>query len=323
VAGDPLTKGPGDSAGGPEPLFESTIPELDRLARGKVRDLYRIDEAHLLIVTTDRVSAFDAVLPNPIPGKGRYLTRISDDWFARLAGRVRDHRVARPLETVITDATVRDTLAGRVTVVRWLDPLPVEAVVRGYLAGSAWSAYAASGSVYDHVLPPGLRLGERLPEPIFTPTTKAEVGAHDAPLTRAELASQLGAPLAEALETTSLDLYQRAAARARERGLLLADSKLEFAVDDDGALVVIDELFTPDSSRYWRASDYAPGAVPPSYDKQPIRDYLRASGWAGQGAPPVLPATVVEQVQGRYLQLTEWLLGDGSGGSDPLGCVPA
>jgi len=281
---------------------------LPLLHRGKVRDVYRVDQTRLLLVATDRLSAFDVILPTPIPGKGEMLTAISRHWFRRLAGHGLHHLLEQPLETVLPDVEERVSLGDRAMLVRATRALPVEAIVRGYLTGSAWSEYQARGTVWGQPLPFGLREAERLPQPVFTPTTKAVVGEHDQPIDFDGLVARVGGATAEAMRTRSLALYQAAAAEAGARGLLIADSKLEFGVDEQGELVWIDEAFTPDSSRFWRAADWQPGQLPESFDKQFVRDWLQRHGQAGVTPGPELPPEIVAATAARYREAMDVLL---------------
>ena len=280
-------------------LYESAL-SLPLLHRGKVRDLYDAGPAHLLVVTTDRLSAFDCVLPDPIPGKGRILNAMSGFWFARTQGIVANHLSDRPLASVLPDARERALVADRAMVVRRLKPLPIEAIVRGYLAGSGWKEYRRTGTVCGIALPPGRREAERLPQPVFTPSTKAAAGAHDENIDYAQAEALLGARLARAVRDASLSLYAEAAAFAATRGIIIADTKFEFAVDEQDRLVLIDEVLTPDSSRFWPQTSYRPGTSPPSYDKQYVRDYLETLAWDKRPPAPRLPAEVVAQTVARY-----------------------
>ncbi len=280
-------------------LSESHV-SLPLLHRGKVRDLYDAGPDTILIVTTDRLSAFDCVLPDPIPGKGRILNAISRFWFARSTGLVANHLSERPLASVVPDAAERARIAERAMVVRKLRPLPIEAIVRGYLAGSGWKAYRQTGRLGGVPLPAGLRESERLPEPLFTPSTKAEPGAHDENIEWAEAERLLGRDVARAVRDVSLALYIQAASHARARGVIIADTKFEFALDADGSLVLIDEVLTPDSSRFWPADSYAPGRAQESFDKQYVRDYLETLSWDKRPPAPALPPEVVRRTVAKY-----------------------
>jgi phosphoribosylaminoimidazole-succinocarboxamide synthase len=285
------------------PLVQETaLDALPLYARGKVRDTYDLGD-RLLMVATDRISAFDVVLPTPIPHKGWVLTQMSLFWFKEMASLIPHH--LDPLDPEGLPAGLlpeaRAMLAGRTMRVRKAQRVDVECVVRGYLSGSGWKDYQQSGAVCGHVLPPGLRLGERLPAPIFTPSTKALAG-HDQNISRAELAEAVGAPLAQRLEAVSLAIYARAAAHAERCGLILADTKTEFGFVK-GQLSLIDELLTPDSSRFWERAAHSPGTTPPSFDKQPVRDYLERLGWDKRPPAPHLPPEVVAGTEARYLEV--------------------
>ncbi|MSR10156.1 MAG: phosphoribosylaminoimidazolesuccinocarboxamide synthase, partial [Gammaproteobacteria bacterium] len=264
---------------GPDALYESRLTALPRLSQGKVRDIYAVDDAHLLIVTTDRLSAFDVVLPDPIPGKGEVLTLLSNFWFGRTSHIVRNHLADLPLASIITDPEERATVASRATVVRRLKPLPIEAVVRGYLIGSGYKDYQATGAVCGIPLPAGLPLAAPLPGPLFTPATKAALGDHDENISFAECEKLLGADRARQVQTLAIRVYAEGAAYARSRGIIIADTKFEFGLDEAGELYLIDEVMTPDSSRFWPATEYRSGISPPSYDKQFVRDYLETLDW--------------------------------------------
>ncbi len=295
----------------PETLFESDLKSLPLLGRGKVRDIYEIDAGRLLIVTTDRLSAFDVVFPDPIPGKGQVLTAVSNFWFRRLSHRIPNHLLDVPLEAVLTDPDERDQVATRAVVVRCLRPLPVEAIVRGYLIGSGWKDYQRSGKVCGIALPPGLRLAEKLPEPIYTPSTKAEIGTHDENIDFARTVALLGREVAERVREVSLKLYTEAAAYALERGIIIADTKFEFGLDDQGRLYWIDEALTPDSSRFWPAEQYRVGVSPPSFDKQFVRDYVESIGWNKQPPAPRLPPEIIAKTAEKYREAQRRLLGEG------------
>ena len=290
-------------------LFESGLSGLTRISQGKVRDMYAVDETHLLIVTTDRLSAFDVVLPDPIPGKGRVLNELTDFWMNETRALVPNHMTDIPLESVVTRADELATIAGRAAIVRRLKPLPVEAVVRGYLIGSGWKDYRANGAVCGIDLPCGLELAEKLPEPIFTPATKAQPGAHDENISYADVEALIGAGLAAQVRTLSLEIYSRGAAHAAARGIIVADTKFEFGLDDGGELVLIDEVLTPDSSRFWPADEYAVGVSPPSFDKQFVRDYLETLDWDKTAPGPHLPDTIVRKTAGKYRLAADLLKG--------------
>jgi len=281
-------------------LYESSIPSLKLLNRGKVRDIYEVDDRHLLIVTTDRLSAFDVVLPTPIPEKGRVLTEVSNFWFDRTRGLIPNHLADKTLEEVLPDATEREPVARQAIVVKKLKPLPVEAIVRGYLIGSGWKDYQKTGAVCGIALPENLRLADRLPEPIYTPSTKADVGEHDENIDFDATVKLMGKEMAEQVRDVSLRLYKEAAAYALERGIIIADTKFEFGVDDNGVLHLIDEALTPDSSRFWPADSYEPGKNPASFDKQYVRDYLETLDWNKKAPGPVLPEEVVRKTSEKY-----------------------
>jgi phosphoribosylaminoimidazole-succinocarboxamide synthase len=286
--------------------MRSSIEGLPLLHRGKVRETYAVGDDRLLLVATDRISAFDVVFDQPIPDKGRLLTDISAFWFALLADLGPTHFLSADADQLPAEAQAPE-LAGRTTLARRAERIDAECVVRGYLAGSGWAEYQRSGSMLGHALPAGLREADRLPEPIFTPSTKAEVG-HDENITRDQLASMIGADLARELEERSLALYRAGAAHAEEVGLILADTKFEFGMID-GQVALIDELLTPDSSRFWDASVYQPGASPPSFDKQFVRDFVAASGWNKEPPAPELPADVIQGTRERYTRAYELLSG--------------
>jgi phosphoribosylaminoimidazole-succinocarboxamide synthase len=282
------------------PMHESHLGGLKRIHQGKVRDIYDVDDRHMLIVTTDRLSAFDVVLPDPIPGKGHVLTSISNFWFGKTRHIVPNHLSDYPLERAVPDAAERALIADRAIVVRKLKALPVEAVVRGYLIGSGWKDYQATGQVCGIELPQGLRMADRLPQPIFTPSTKAAKGHHDENVAFDAIVAEIGAPLASKVRDTAIALYQFAAGHALERGIIIADTKFEFGVDEAGRLVLIDEALTPDSSRFWPVDTYAPGSSPPSFDKQFVRDYLETLDWNKTAPGPKLPADVIAKTAEKY-----------------------
>ena len=284
----------------PAALYQSELTSLKLRARGKVRDIYDIDDRHMLIVTTDRLSAFDVILPDPIPGKGRVLTHISNFWFAKMQHVIPNHLVDLPLEQILPDAAERAQVEGRSVVVKKLKPLPVEAIVRGYLIGSGWKDYQKTGAVCGIELPKGLQQAQQLPEPIYTPSTKAEAGLHDENVSFARTAELMGEKLANQVRETSLKLYTEAAAYAKQRGIIIADTKFEFGVDEQGVLYLIDEILTPDSSRFWPADQYRVGISPPSFDKQYVRDYLETLDWNKTAPGPHLPADVAEFCAAKY-----------------------
>ena len=267
-----------------------------------MRDIYAVDERHMLIVTTDRLSAFDVVLPDPIPGKGRVLTQISNFWFERTRHIVPNHLADYPLARAVPDAAERAPLEERSIVVRRLKALPIEAVVRGYLIGSGWKDYQQTGAVCGIALPAGLRQADRLPEPIFTPATKAELGAHDENIAYERVVALIGRGLAEQVRATALALYAFAAEHALARGIIIADTKFEFGLDEAGRLTLIDEALTPDSSRFWPADTYRPGTSPPSFDKQYVRDYLETLDWDKRPPGPKLPPDIIARTSEKYAE---------------------
>jgi phosphoribosylaminoimidazole-succinocarboxamide synthase len=290
-------------------LFQSDLPHLKLLNRGKVRDIYEIDAEHLLIVTSDRLSAFDVVLPQPIPGKGEVLTRVANFWFQRTRNLIPNHLSDIPLEEVVPDAALRAQLGDRAIVVRRLKPLPVEAIARGYLIGSGWKEYQKQGSVCGIQLPAGLRQADQLPEAIFTPSTKAEIGEHDENISFEQTVKLLGRELAEQVRDITLEIYTSCAAYAREKGIIIADTKMEFGQDEAGRLYLIDEVLTPDSSRFWPADQYQPGSSPPSFDKQYVRDYLETLDWDKKAPGPELPAEVIAKTAEKYREAERQLTG--------------
>jgi phosphoribosylaminoimidazole-succinocarboxamide synthase len=292
-----------------QPLYESTIKSLPLRHRGKVRDIYDIDDGHMLIVTTDRLSAFDVIMDDPIPGKGALLTAMSDFWFRRTRAIIPNQLADLTLEQVLKDPAERAQVAGRAIVVKKLKALPVEAIVRGYLVGSGWKEYQQHGTVCGIRLPAGLRLADKLLEPIFTPSTKAAVGSHDENIDFDAAAKLLGRETAGRVRDAALAIYKECAAYALTRGIIIADTKFEFGLDDNGTLTLIDEVLTPDSSRFWPADQYRPGANPPSYDKQFVRDWLEASGWNKQPPAPKLPAEVIAKTAEKYREALERLTG--------------
>jgi len=293
----------------PNALYETSLKSVKLLNRGKVRDIYAVGENYLLIVTTDRISAFDVVMPEPIPGKGAVLTALSNFWFARMGHIIPHHLASLTLGMAVPDPSERALIEGRAIVVKKLRPLPVEAIVRGYLIGSGWKDYQKTGSVCGIRLPEGLRQAERLPEAIFTPSTKAEQGAHDENISFEKTVELLGRRLAEKVRDTSLALYTQAAEYARARGIIIADTKFEFGLDEAGVLHLIDEALTPDSSRFWPADEYQVGVSPPSFDKQYLRDYLETLDWNKKAPGPHLPEEVIERTAAKYREAQERLAG--------------
>ena len=291
------------------PLFESSIASLPLLGRGKVRDIYAVGEDKLLIVTTDRLSAFDVILPDPIPGKGAVLTAVANFWFGKLAHVVPNQLTGIDPEVVVAGEGEKAQVRGRALVVKRLKPLPVEAVARGYLIGSGWKDYQASGAVCGIALPPGLKMAQQLREPLFTPATKAGMGDHDENIDYAAVEKLIGPALAKTVKQTTLRLYREAAAFARLRGIIIADTKFEFGQDEDGRLHLIDEVLTPDSSRFWPADKYKPGISPPSFDKQFIRDYLETLDWNKQAPGPKLPQDIIDKTAANYREALTRLTG--------------
>ena len=299
------------------PLLQSSLTSLPLIARGKVRDNYAVGDDRILMVASDRLSAFDVIMGQPIPGKGELLTRMALFWFARLAAIVPNHLTGEAPEGVVSEAE-REQVAGRSMLVKRLQPLPVEAVVRGYLAGSGWKEYQQSGAVCGVTLPAGLKNAARLPAPIFTPATKAEAGAHDENIDFARMAAQIGQPLAERVRDVSIALYEAAAAYALGKGIIIADTKFEFGLDRDGTLVLMDEVLTPDSSRFWPVEGYEEaarsGANPPSFDKQFVRDWLEQAQvdgqpWNKRAPAPPLPDEVVARTAAKYREAFDRLAG--------------
>ena len=281
-------------------VYRTSLRGLEKIHEGKVRDIYAAGPDALLIVTTDRLSAFDVVLPDPIPGKGRVLNRISEFWFERTRHIVPNHLTGRSIESLVSDPSDRALLAERAVIVRRLKALPIEAVVRGYLIGSGWKDYQKTGSVCGIALPGGLELASRLPAPIFTPATKAAAGEHDENISFAETERLIGAPLAAKVRASAIALYEFAAAHARTRGILIADTKFEFGLDEHGTLTLIDEALTPDSSRFWPAEAYRAGSSPPSFDKQFVRDYLETLDWNKRAPGPGLPPEIIARTSEKY-----------------------
>jgi phosphoribosylaminoimidazole-succinocarboxamide synthase len=288
-------------------MLESNLSSLKRIHQGKVRDIYEIDEQHMLIVTTDRLSAFDVVLPDPIPGKGSVLTRISKFWFEKTRHIVPNHTTDYPLERAVPNPEERAAIADRSMVVKRLRALPIEAVVRGYLIGSGWRDYQETGSVCGIALAQGLRQADRLPEPLFTPATKADVGAHDENISYEQMVTLVGRGVAEQVRATALALYSFAAEHARARGIIIADTKFEFGLDEAGHLTLIDEALTPDSSRFWPMDTYEPGKSPPSFDKQFVRDYLETLTWDKRAPGPKLPQEIIDQTAAKYAEALQRL----------------
>jgi phosphoribosylaminoimidazole-succinocarboxamide synthase len=289
------------------PLFETRMRGLKKIHQGKVRDIYDVDAEHLLIVASDRLSAFDVVLPDPIPFKGQVLTQISLFWFAKTAHITRNHLSGMRVEDVVSDPEERALLAGRAMVVKKLTPLPIEAVVRGYLIGSGFKDYKQHGSVCGIALPPGLAMAERLPEPIFTPASKAPAGSHDENIDFDAIVKLVGKDSADEVRRVSLEVYRFAAEHARARNIIIADTKFEFGADKSGRLYLIDEALTPDSSRFWPMASYKPGISPPSFDKQFVRDYLESLHWNKKPPAPHLPPEIVARTSDNYREALKLL----------------
>jgi len=281
-------------------MMHADISCLKLLHSGKVRDMYEIDEQHILIVTTDRLSAFDVVLPTPIPGKGHILNAVSDFWFHKLSHIVPNHVSDKTLDEAIPDAAERQRVKDHAIVVKRLKPLPIEAIVRGYLIGSGWKEYQKNGSVCGVSLPTGLGLADQLPEPIFTPSTKAAAGEHDENISFETMCDIIDTDLATQIRDVSLRLYTEAAAFALQKGIIIADTKFEFGLDAQGTLTLIDEVLTPDSSRFWPVSEYQPGISPPSFDKQIVRDWLETLDWDKQAPGPALPDAIKDKTSAKY-----------------------
>ena len=303
----------------PTTLLQSDLPGLPLRHRGKVRDVFDLPREHLpagtpagdylLMVATDRLSAFDVVLPDPIPGKGEMLCQISNFWFDKTAHLLPNHLTGIPVASVLPAGVEPALYAQRSVVTKRLKPVPVEAIARGYLIGSGWKDYQRTGAVSGIALPDGLRQAEKLPEPIFTPSTKAAVGDHDENIDFDTMVRAVGPELAERVRDATLRIYRFAAGYAAERGILLADTKFEFGTDEDGRLFIMDEMLTPDSSRYWPADEYEVGTSPPSYDKQFVRDYLETLDWDKTAPGPTLPAEVIERTRAKYAEALQKLAG--------------
>jgi phosphoribosylaminoimidazole-succinocarboxamide synthase len=289
---EPFTQSP--------PLFESRLRGLKKIHQGKVRDIYDVDAHHLLIVTTDRLSAFDVVLPDPIPFKGTVLTQISLFWFEKTRHMVANHTTGVKIEDIVADPTERAQLAGRAMVVKKLTPLPLEAVVRGYLIGSGFRDYQSRGSVCGIDLPAGLQMAQALPDPIFTPASKAPAGQHDENIEFEAVVKLVGTKYAADIRRVALEVYRYAAEHARARDIIIADTKFEFGIDKAGDLLLIDEALTPDSSRFWPVASYKPGISPPSFDKQFVRDYLESLHWNKKPPAPHLPPDVLARTSDNY-----------------------
>jgi len=291
-----------------EALYNSDIQSLELINKGKVRDIYAVDDEHILIVTSDRLSAFDVILPDPIPEKGAVLTTVSNFWFERTKDIIPNHLSNKTLEEILPDESERQPLEGRGIVVKKLNALPVEAIVRGYLIGSGWKDYQKTGTVCGIQLPEGLQQAEKLPEAIYTPSTKAEIGDHDENIDFDKTVELLGRELAEKVRDVSLRIYKEAADYARERGIIIADTKFEFGTDGNDTLYLIDEVLTPDSSRFWPADSYQVGVSPPSFDKQYVRDYLETLDWDKTDPGPTLPEEVINNTAAKYTEARDKLI---------------
>ncbi|HEV7122027.1 MAG TPA: phosphoribosylaminoimidazolesuccinocarboxamide synthase [Rhodanobacter sp.] len=293
----------------PTVLPQSNLPGLELIHRGKVRDVYALSDQRLLMIATDRLSAFDVVMPNPIPGKGEMLTQISNFWFDKTTHLVPNHLLDVPLREVLPLGTDLKLYEKRAVVTRRLQPVPVEAIARGYLIGSGWKDYQATGSLCGIALPAGLQQAQQLPEPIFTPSTKAAAGDHDQNVSFNEVIDTVGSELAHQVRDATLAIYRWAAAYAAERGIIIADTKLEFGTDARGKLYVMDEMLTPDSSRFWPADEYRTGISPPSYDKQFVRDWLETQDWNKSAPGPVIPDAVIARTAAKYAEALQRLAG--------------
>ena len=290
------------------PVFETKLTYLPLIAKGKVRDIYKVDDKHMLIVTTDRLSAFDIVLPDPIPNKGIVLTQISNFWFDKLSDIVINHFSELTLHDLKLTKDEYTMLDGRSVIVKKLKPLPVEAIVRGYIIGSGWKDYQSTGKVCGIHLPKGLMLADKLPEVLFTPSTKANMGGHDENISFKQMHALVGGYLADEVQRISLALYAKAAEFALSKGIIIADTKFEFGTDEQGRLVLIDEILSPDSSRFWPADQYQAGTNPPSFDKQYVRDYLETLDWDKTPPGPHLPIDVIEKSAKKYQDVASLLL---------------
>lgn len=291
------------------PLLETSIKSLKRIHQGKVRDIYDIDANTMLLVSTDRLSAFDVILPTGIANKGAMLTQMANFWFEKLGDVVPNHLTGIDPQSVVTDPAEKAQLANRSVVVKKLKALPIEAIVRGYLVGSGWKEYKTKGTVCEIPLPAGLQEASKLPQPLFTPSSKAAVGEHDENISIAQVEALIGKELAAQVAAASIALYSKAAEYALTKGIIIADTKFEFGLDENGVLHVMDEVLTPDSSRFWPAESYVVGKNPPSYDKQYVRDWLEASGWNKTPPAPALPADVARKTSEKYMEAFERLTG--------------
>lgn len=291
-----------------KPVYETKLTHLPLIAKGKVRDIYDVDEKHMLIITTDRLSAFDVVLPDPVPNKGIVLTQVSNFWFDKLSHIIPNHISALTLNDLKLSSEEREMLEGRSIIVKKLKPLPIEAIVRGYIIGSGWKDYQQTGKVCGITLPSGLQLADKLPEPIFTPSSKADVGDHDVNISFSKMHSLIGGFLADQVRDVSLQLYKEASEFALSKNIIIADTKFEFGLDEAGHLVLIDEILSPDSSRFWPADQYQAGISPPSFDKQFIRDYLETLDWDKTEPGPYLPNDIIEKSAQKYQEVATLLI---------------
>jgi phosphoribosylaminoimidazole-succinocarboxamide synthase len=293
----------------PTTLSQSELPGLELIHRGKVRDVYALPGNRLLMVATDRLSAFDVVLPDPIPGKGEMLTQISNFWFGKTAHIIPNHLTGEDVASVLPAGVDVALYAKRAVITKRLKPVPVEAIARGYIIGSGWKSYKATGDICGIKLPEGLSMAAKLPEPIFTPSTKAAVGDHDENVSFDAVVALVGEDMANAVRKATLEIYAWAAAYAAERGVIIADTKFEFGTDENGVLHIMDEMLTPDSSRFWPADEYQVGISPPSYDKQFVRDYLEQIGWNKTPPAPKVPADVIDGTAAKYAEALDKLAG--------------
>ena len=293
----------------PTTLSQSDLPGLDLIHRGKVRDVYALPGNRLLMVATDRLSAFDVVLPDPIPGKGEMLTQISNFWFGKTAHIIPNHLTGEDVASVLPAGVDAALYAKRAVITKRLKPVPVEAIARGYIIGSGWKSYQATGDICGIKLPAGLPMAAKLPEPIFAPSTKAAVGDHDENVSFDAVVALVGEDMANAVRKATLEIYAWAAAYAAERGVIIADTKFEFGTDENGVLHIMDEMLTPDSSRFWPADEYQVGISPPSYDKQFVRDYLEQIGWNKTPPAPKVPADVIDGTAAKYAEALDKLAG--------------
>lgn len=291
------------------PLLETSIQSLARLHQGKVRDIYAVDDDTMLLVSTDRLSAFDVILPTGIEGKGAMLTQMANFWFEKLKHIVPNHLTGIDPNSVVNNAAEKAQLGSRAVVVKKLKPLPIEAIVRGYIVGSGWKEYQLKGTVCEIPLPPGLQLADKLPGPLFTPSSKAEIGAHDENISVAQVEALIGKDMTAQVAKVAIELYSQAAAYALTKGIIIADTKFEFGLDEQGVLHVMDEVLTPDSSRFWPLESYAVGSNPPSYDKQFVRDWLESSGWDKTPPAPALPDDIAKKTSEKYLEVYSKLTG--------------